>query len=63
MNKTEEFKEEVGETHTIWNVYGTHLKLENRYEVIDALGSGAYGTVVAAIDHKQNDGRQNIVAI
>ena len=59
----EVYKMEVGETHTVWNVYDTNFKLENRYEVIDAIGSGAYGTVVAAEDLKCKEGRPNIVAI
>lgn len=59
----EVFKLEEGETHTLWNVYDTKFKLENRYEIIDALGSGAYGTVVAAEDSKVKEGRSNIVAI
>lgn len=59
----EVYKMEIGETHTVWNVYDTNFKLENRYEVIDAIGSGAYGTVVAAEDLKCKEGRPNIVAI
>jgi serine/threonine protein kinase len=47
----------------MWSVYDTKFKLENRYEIIDALGSGAYGTVVAAEDLKHKEGRPNIVAI
>lgn len=57
------FKIEIGETHTIWHVYESEFKLENRYEIIDAIGSGAYGTVVAAEDLKHKEGRPNIVAI
>lgn len=57
------YKAEEGEAHTVWSIYGTLFKLENRYEVIDSLGSGAYGTVVAAEDHKYKDERNKIVAI
>ena len=59
----EVYKIDEGETHTLWNVYDTKFKLENRYEIIDVLGSGAYGTVVAAEDSKVKEGRSNIVAI
>jgi hypothetical protein len=50
------FKAKVGETHTTWNVYDSQFVLENRYEIIDAVGSGAYGTVVAAEDLKCKEG-------
>lgn len=63
-NKVKEvFQLEKGETHTLWSVYDTQFKLENRYEIIDAVGSGAYGTVVAAEDLKAKEGQPNIVAI
>jgi serine/threonine protein kinase len=59
----EVYKLEIGETHTEWNVYDTVFKLENKYEIIDALGSGAYGTVVAAEDKECKEDESNIVAI
>ncbi len=37
--------------------------MDKRYEVIDALGSGAYGVVVAAKDHESDDPEDNLVAI
>ena len=40
---SEVYKVDIGETHTLWNVYDTKFKLENRYGIIDAVGSGAYG--------------------
>lgn len=59
----EVYKLESDETHTGWNVYDTVFRLENRYNIIDAVGSGAYGTVVAAEDNQCKDEESNIVAI
>jgi serine/threonine protein kinase len=42
-------------THTKWNCIGVDFILPSRYEVTEMLGSGAYGTVVQAIDTKYND--------
>lgn len=33
-------------------VLGTRFEIEKRYEVIDPIGSGAYGVVVAARDNE-----------
>lgn len=33
-----------------YNVIGTRFEIEKRYEIIDPIGSGAYGVVVAAKD-------------
>ena len=60
---SEVYKVDIGETHTLWNVYDTKFKLENRYGIIDAVGSGAYGTVVAAEDYEAKEGQSNMVAI
>lgn len=59
----EVYKIEANETHTLWNVYDTKFNLENRYGIIDAVGSGAYGTVVAAEDYEAKEGQPNMVAI
>lgn len=59
----EVFKIEEGDTHTEWSVYDTIFRLENRYKIIDAVGSGAYGTVVAAEDKECKEEESNIVAI
>jgi hypothetical protein len=33
-----------------YDVIGTRFEIEKRYEIIDPIGSGAYGVVVAAKD-------------
>jgi len=49
-----------------YNVIGTRFEIEKRYEIIDPIGSGAYGVVVAAkdttIEEKEGD-ESNLVAI
>lgn len=57
------YKMHTGETHTDWHVYDSVFRLENRYEIIDALGSGAYGTVVAAEDKECKEEESNLIAI
>lgn len=47
-------------------VLGTRFEIEKRYEVIDPIGSGAYGVVVAARDNEVVDNDEadsNLVAI
>jgi serine/threonine protein kinase len=47
-------------------VLGTRFEIEKRYEVIDPIGSGAYGVVVAARDSEVVDNDEadsNLVAI
>ena len=45
-------------------VLDTRFEIEKRYEVIDPIGSGAYGVVVAAKDGPSpNDGEPNLVAV
>jgi serine/threonine protein kinase len=65
MNKTKEpskvIKTELDEEHNQFDVNGTMFNLPKRYEVIEALGSGAYGTVVSANDTKK--GKEMKVAI
>ena len=46
-----------------WKVRGSRFELPNKYEIIDVLGSGAYGVVVAAKDTTIEDENNNIVAI
>ena len=52
------------DTHT-YVVLGTKFEIEKRYEVIDPIGSGAYGVVVAAKDSEveEKEGETNLVAI
>ena len=39
----------------MWEVVGSRFKLPVRYEIVDPLGSGAYGVVVAAKDTTVED--------
>lgn len=45
-----------------YKVLGSRFELPDQYEVIDPVGSGAYGVVVAAKD-TQEDAESNMVAI
>lgn len=54
-------KKELNEEYNQWNVHGTCFTLPKRYEVKETCGSGAYGTVVSALDTKK--GREKEVAI
>ena len=52
----EEIKSEVmGNGMIRWKVLGSHFELPAQYQIIDPVGSGAYGVVVAAKD-KGDDG-------
>ena len=61
-------KEEVkihsstSETNT-YMVLGSKFEVDKRYEIIDPVGSGAYGVVVAAKDLEAEDPENNLVAI
>ena len=48
-----------------YNVIGTRFEIEKRYEIIDPIGSGAYGDVVAAKDTtiEEKEDESNLVAI
>ena len=48
-----------------FNVIGTRFEIEKRYEIIDPIGSGAYGVVVAAKDTsiEEKEDESNLVAI
>lgn len=50
VKKVEETDDKV-----IYNVNGNTFSVEKRYELIDMIGSGAYGIVVAAKDHNEQD--------
>jgi serine/threonine protein kinase len=54
-------KEEYDDENDSWDVHGCKFTLPKRYEVIEALGAGAYGTVVSAFDTKK--GKKKKVAI
>lgn len=45
------YEGESGDSNThAYMVLGTRFEIEKRYEIIDPIGSGAYGVVVAAKD-------------
>jgi serine/threonine protein kinase len=46
-------------------VLGTRFEIDKRYEIIDPIGSGAYGVVVAAKDTAlpEAEGQSNLVAV
>lgn len=53
------------DTHAFM-VMGTRFEIDKKYEIIDPIGSGAYGVVVAAKDAsvpKTEGGESNLVAI
>ena len=45
-----------------WKVLGSRFELPEKFEIIDPVGSGAYGVVVAAKD-TQEESENNLVAI
>jgi serine/threonine protein kinase len=47
----------------LWNVCGNKFEVDERYEIIEAMGQGAYGIVVAAKDLSAEDQENNLVAI
>ena len=52
----------TADTNT-YMVLGTRFEVDKCYEIIDPVGSGAYGVVVAAKDHSVAEGENNLVAI
>ena len=52
------------DTHA-YMVMGTRFEVDKKYEIIDPIGSGAYGVVVAAKDTsvKEGESGSNLVAI
>ena len=45
-----------------YNVMGATFVLPTKYEIIDPMGAGAYGVVVAAKDTSEEEG-ENLIAI
>lgn len=43
------------EGRNVWNVCGNKFEVDERYEIIEAMGQGAYGIVVAAKDISAED--------
>lgn len=60
--KDVEITESTSETNT-YMVLGSKFEVDKRYEIIDPVGSGAYGVVVAAKDLEAEDQENNLVAI
>ena len=60
--KDDTFEDE--ENHA-YDVIGTRFEIEKKFEIIDPIGSGAYGVVVAAKDTsiKEQEDESNLVAI
>lgn len=52
----------TADTNT-YMVLGSKFEVDKRYEIIDPVGSGAYGVVVAAKDLEAEDQENNLVAI
>jgi serine/threonine protein kinase len=50
-------------SHNIYTVLGSQFEVDKNFEIIDPVGSGAYGIVVAAKDLKAEDQSNNLVAI
>ena len=46
-----------------WKVLGSRFELPTKFDIIDPVGSGAYGGVVAAKDTTNDDDATNLVAI
>jgi serine/threonine protein kinase len=46
-----------------WIVCGNRFDVDSKYEIMDPMGQGAYGVVVAARDNEDVDGEDNLVAI
>ena len=47
-------EENSTEDYSVYMVMGTRFEIDKNYEIIDPIGSGAYGVVVAAKDHSNN---------
>ena len=66
VKKEEDPDEATKDTHA-YMVVGTRFEIDKKYEVIDPIGSGAYGVVVAAkdtsIETSGEGGETNLVAI
>mmetsp|Transcript_17565 Transcript_17565/g.16793 ORF Transcript_17565/g.16793 Transcript_17565/m.16793 type:complete len:96 (+) Transcript_17565:8-295(+) len=62
--KEEEVKKQQSNADSnIYMVLGSRFEVDKRYEIIDPVGSGAYGVVVAAKDAEAEDQENNLVAI
>ena len=63
VDKNQTVQEEAGAGgNRAWKVLGSKFELPPQFEIIDPVGSGAYGVVVAAKD-SSDKGENNLVAI
>ena len=64
MEKNQQTVQEEGASgnNRAWKVLGSRFELPPQYEIIDPVGSGAYGVVVAAKDNNETS-ETNLVAI
>ena len=53
----------VGNGRNQWIVCSNKFEVDEQYEIIEAMGQGAYGIVVAAKDLLADDPEDNLVAI
>ena len=66
MKKKDDEVKKQASTNADTNIYmvlGSRFEVNKRYEIIDPVGSGAYGVVVAAKDLEAEDQENNLVAI
>ena len=63
MSSEEVKKESTSSDTNTYMVLGSRFEVNKRYEIIDPVGSGAYGVVVAAKDLEAEDQENNLVAI
>lgn len=53
----------LGDGRNHWIVCSNKFEIDEQYEIIEAMGQGAYGIVVAAKDLLADDPEDNLVAI
>ncbi len=53
----------IGDGRNQWIVCSNKFEVDEQYEIIEAMGQGAYGIVVAAKDQLADDPEDNLVAI
>lgn len=53
----------IGDGRNQWIVCSNKFEVDEQYEIIEAMGQGAYGIVVAAKDLLAEDQEDNLVAI
>ena len=53
----------VSDSINLWSVCGNKFEIDMKYDIIEPLGQGAYGVVVAANEKESEDLENNQVAI